>query len=251
MKRLAITVSVCLLAIAPCAHAAGLGLRWGSCEGTSNRNFACDGNAGSELLVASFSPPGGITEMTGIEAYLHIAAADGKVPAWWEMYTSGSCRRLSISASFEVSDQLECDDPWEGQGMGGIARYQPEGSAGIGLLLGVAVAPQNKHALSSGSKYAAFKIMINHLRTNGSGSCLGCETPVCIALERIVIAQYSEPDPDTKVSRPRNSEITLGFPGSGNTPGNVATWQGGTVTCGAGLSRPSSWKQVKDRFRTR
>ncbi len=250
MKRLAITVSVCLLAIAPCAHAAGLGLRWGSCEGTANRNFACDRSTGSELLVGSFSPPGGITEMTGIQAYLRVVTADGKIPAWWQMVDRSNCRPTSLSMQADVSDQMECDDLWEGQGMGGIARYVQNGSNGVDLMLGIAIPPNARHPLSAGRTYAAFKLVINHLRTSGAGACAGCETPVCISLDRMVIAQYWG-GPPTEPSRARNFEITLGLPATGNTLGNVATWQGGTATCGAGLSRPSSWKQVKDRFRTR
>lgn len=250
MKRLATAVFLLTLAAAPSAHAAGMGLRWGSCEGTANRNFACDQSSGTEVLVASFVPPGGITEMTGIEAYLHISAADGKVPMWWQMVQPGSCRRTSISAVLDVSDQIECDDPWEGQGMGGMALYKVDGANGVDLRLGIAIPSDQKHALSSGRTYAAFKLQINHLKTSGAGSCAGCETPVCITFDRMVIAQYIPP-PYTTATRGRNTEITLGLPATGNTPGNVATWQGGTATCGAGLSRPSSWKQVKDRFRTR
>ena len=40
MKRIACVLV--LLALASSAHASGVALRWGSCEGTSNRNFACD-----------------------------------------------------------------------------------------------------------------------------------------------------------------------------------------------------------------
>lgn len=251
MKRFATTMFLVLLACAPCAHAVGLGLRWGSCEGSANRNFACDRNTGSELLVASFSPPGGITEMTGIEAYMRVVTADGKVPAWWQLFERSNCRPTSLSLQSDVSDQLECDDPWEGQGMGGIARYKQNGSSGVDLIAGIAVPPNAKHGLSAGRTYAAFKLLINHQRTSGPGACAGCETPVCITFDRMVIAQYSEPDPDTHITRPRNSEITLGLPGTGNTPGNLATWQGGTANCGAGLTKPSSWSQVKDRFRNR
>ena len=239
-----------LLAAAPAAHAAGLGLRWGSCEGTANRNFACDRNTGTEVLVGSFVPPGGITEMTGIEVYMHITTADGQIPAWWQMVERGGCRSTSLSMQAEVSDQVECDDPWEGQGMGGIARYKADGSSGIDVIMGIAVATNNKHALSSGRTYAAFKLLINHFHTSGPGACGGCETPACITFDRLVIAQYSPQDPVTNESRPRNSEITLGLPGSGNTPGNLATWQGGNANCGAGLSKTSSWSQVKDRFRS-
>lgn len=251
MKRLANAVLLLfLLVAAPSARAAGMGLRWGSCEGSANRSFACDRNTGTETLVASFAPPGGITEVTGIEAYLHITVNGGSIPAWWQFYEGGACRRYSLSTVLDVSDQIECDDPWEGQGMGGIARYKNGGANGIDMLVGVAIPDYAKHALTAGRIYAAFKLVIQHKNTSGPGACTGCETPVCIAFERMIIAQYLPP-PHTEATRGRNTEISLGLPSSSNTPGNVATWQGGTPNCGAGLSRPSSWSQVKDRFRNR
>ncbi|MEQ1834813.1 MAG: hypothetical protein ABL977_17340 [Candidatus Eisenbacteria bacterium] len=250
MKRIALAAFLLTLLAAPAARAAGMGLRWNSCEGAANRNFACDRNTGTEILVASFAPPGGITELTGIEAYFHITATGGKVPMWWQMFESGTCRRTGISAVLDVSDQLECSDPWEGIGMGGIARYKNDGANGVDLLVGVAIDENQRHALSAGQTYAAFKLVIQHRNTSGPGACGGCEVPACIAFERMVIAQYTPP-PHTEATRGNNIEISLGLPATGNTPGNVATWQGGTANCGAGLSRPASWQQVKDRFRNR
>ena len=92
--------------------AAGIGLRWGSCEGASNRNFACDPNTGSEVLVVSFSPATEIDALTGVAALGRIAAADGSVPPWWQMVNRGSCRYSSLSTSFVLDDQVECEDPW-------------------------------------------------------------------------------------------------------------------------------------------
>ncbi len=250
MKRIAFALLLLSLVAAPDAQAAGMGLRWGSCEGSANRSFACDRNTGTETLVASFAPPGGITEVTGIEAYLHITVAGGKLPAWWQMFGSGTCRRTSIAAVLDVSDQIECEDPWNGGGMGALVRYQSDGANGIDMLVAVAIPDYEKHALTAGRTYAAFKLVIQHRSTSGTGACAGCETPVCIAFERMVIAQYTPP-PHTEAIRGNNTEVTLGLPASGSIPGNVVTWQGGTPTCGAGLSRPSSWSQVKDRFRNR
>ena len=248
LRATATATTLALLAMVPSAHAAGIGLRWGSCEGTANRVFACDRITGTEVLVASFSAPSGVSELTGIEAYLRITTADGKIPPWWQVVNSGSCRSSSLSAQPDVSDLVDCDDPWEGQAMGGIARYLIDGSEGVDLLLGFAIPQDFKHPLASGRTYGAFKLVINHQRTTGAGACTGCETPACITLERMVIAQYSEPDPETRETKTRENELTVGLPGSGTTPGNVATWQGGTANCGMGLTRPSSWGELKKRF---
>ena len=177
MKRFATATALTLLVSSLPAYATGIGLRWNSCQGTSNRSFACDRTTGSEILVASFSPPGGISEMTGIEATLHITTADGNIPAWWQMFNVGSCRRNSLQVQLDVSDQMDCDDPWEGQAMGGIARYRLEGSTGVDLLIGAAVPSSLKRSLSSGRTYAAFKLAINHLSSLKGGLTSATNAP--------------------------------------------------------------------------
>ena len=252
MKRFA--ALLVLLALASSARASGVGLRWGSCEGTANRSFACDKSTGSELLVGSFSPPGGVNQLTGIEVVLSIAAADGSVPSWWQMYQPGSCRRSSIAASFDVTDQAECDDPWNGQATGGIGRYQFGGATGVDMWLVAAVAESQVQGVSSGRTYAAFKLLINHQKSNGAAACGGCDTPVCITLSAIRLAQ------GTRDSSPAShgdnattaiySVLTDGINGMGGQS-QIATWQGGTPNCGAGASKPSTWSELKSRFKSK
>lgn len=260
MKRFA--VLLVFLALASSAQAAGIGLRWSSCEGTANRNFACDKSTGSEMLVGSFSPPGGVNLVTGIEVIVSIAAADGSTPSWWQSTDAGSCRRGSIAASFDVSDQSECDDPWNGQAAGGMgtalaARVTDTGisdPSGIDLFLAAAVPPSQAHGVSSGRTYAAFKIIINHQRSSGSAACAGCDTPVCITLDAIRLAQGARDSSPTSdgdnATTAIYSLLTDGISGMGGQS-QVATWQGGTSNCGAGLSKPSTWAQLKDRFKSK
>jgi hypothetical protein len=249
LKRVALVaiVTLTLLAIASSAMATGIALRWGSCEGASNRNFACDGGSGSELLVGSFSPPPGIDQLSGIQVYLRISSADGNVPAWWQMMNRGSCRQTSLSARFDMSDETQCEDPWQGQAVGGLARYKLDGSNGVDLWLVAAVPISAIHEVSPGRSYAAFKLAVNHQRSTGAGACAGCATPMCIKFEAIRLVQPGRIDASGK-RQESYAEITQGTPGMGGAA-NFVTWQGGTPACGAGAARPSSWGALKRRWK--
>ena len=255
MKRF--TTVLVLLALASTANASGIALRWGSCEGTANRNFACDKSTGSEMLVGSFVPPSGVGQLSGIEVIVSITAADGSVPSWWQAFEAGNCRRGSIAASFDVSDQSECDDPWNGQATGGmgaaasalVSRYNIGNPSGIDVYLTAAVAESQMQGVSSGRTYAAFKLVINHQKSSGGGACAGCDTPVCIALDAIRLVQPGQKKQDG--TRPEvYADLTEGLSSTGGAS-QVATWQGGTSNCGAGTVKPSTWAELKNRFKTK
>lgn len=246
LKRLMFVLA--LLGAASSARAAGgMALRWGSCEGTSNRNFACDASSGSELLVASFAPPGGVSALTGVAAIGHISAADANVPAWWQM--QAGCRSGTLTASFAMGDQTECDDPWQGQGIGGIA-YIGTDAQGVYFKLGVAVPQQLAQPVSPGRTYAAFKLIISHRGTSNSGSCAGCSTPMCITLDAMTLAKPNTVQCSLNCPPVPENEIILtdGISGMGGIS-SVVTWQGGTPRCGAGAAKPATWSELKKRFR--
>jgi len=247
LKRLIFALA--LLGAATSAHAGGgMAIRWGSCQGTSNRNFACDASSGAELLVASFSPPGGVNALTGVEAIGHISAADSNVPAWWQV-ASGGCRSGSLTVSFAMGDEAECDDPWQGQGMGGIGLIWTEGPS-VYFKLGVAVPQQFAQGVSSGRTYAAFKLIVNHRGTASGGGCAGCSTPMCITLDAMTLAQpNTTPCSDSDNCGDRNNVVlTDSISGMGGVS-TVVTWQGGTPRCGAGAAKPATWSELKRRFR--
>jgi hypothetical protein len=260
LKRIACVLV--LLALASSAHAAGIALRWSSCEGTANRSFACDRSTGSELLVGSFDPPGGINQLTGIEVILSIASADGSVPSWWQMFEAGNCRRGSITSSFDVSDQSECDDPWNGAATGGmgaaaqtrVSQYNVGDPNGIALWISAAVAASQAQGVSSGRTYAAFKLILNHQKSSGASACSGCDTPVCITLNALRLVQASRSSGSSNDGYGKKTavyvDLTSGIGGMGGSS-QVATWQGGTANCGAGLSKPSTWSELKARFKSK
>jgi hypothetical protein len=245
-----LVLAAAMLGMGPPARAAGVALRWGSCQGTANRNFACDRSTGSELLVGSFDPPSGVNQLSGIEVVLRITSASNDAPSWWQMFANGSCRRTSVAASFDMSDQMECDDLWSGLATGGIALWQPDGS-GINVKMVAAVAQNLVFPVPSGRTYAAFKLLINHSRSNGSGACSGCDVPVCIKLEAIHISQPGRllhPGTGDPATEANYVDITNGLSGMGGAS-QVALWQGGTSSCVAGASKASTWSELKARFK--
>jgi hypothetical protein len=267
MRRPAVTVSlhawtvrVTLVALAAlvvpsAAAAAGMALRWNSCKGESNRNFACDRSTGSEVLVGSFMAPSTIN-LSGVEVNLRITTADGNVPSWWQMSGAGRCRATSLSTSFDMSAETDCDDPWMGQAGGGIGYYDTrppnnwpgQEGAGVYLRMAMAVPQEAVQPIAGGRQYAAFRMMINHSRSSGPGACEGCTTPVCISLDFMKLTTPSD-DPDkNKVARTHDVDLTTGISGMGGAA-NVVLWQGGTPTCGAGAAKPSTWSELKRRYK--
>lgn len=245
MKRFALAALLLLPAFD--AQAAGMAIRWNSCAGASNRTFACDRSTGSEVIVGSFSPPAAIN-LSGVEVNMRITAAEGNPPAWWQMFASGSCRQSSLSMAFDVSGETECDDPWQGQAGGGIGYYGPTapanwpgqgpGTGGMYLRMAVAVPVLAIQSVTPGRTYAAFRLTINHARSSGAAACEGCQQPVCITLEHMRLTNPEK----------RPIDLTSGIPGMGGAA-NIVTWQGGTPTCGAGAPKPSTWSEIKKRYR--
>jgi len=252
LRRLAL--AILLLATPLSAQAAGSGLRWNSCRGEANRMFACDRSTGAEVLVGSFVAPGTVN-LSGVEAYLRITTADGTTPSWWEMGKVG-CRTSSLSAQFDVSMETDCDDPWQGQALGGIGSYstsaganwpgQSGGTPGVYLRMAMAVPVAAVHPISGNTHYAAFRLLINHSRSSGPGACEGCSTPACISIEVLRLTTPTNTGDHNKESRNADVDLTTGIAGA--TAGNVALWQGGTPNCGAGAAKSSTWADVKKRF---
>ena len=246
LRRLALALVLVLLVTPLSAHAAGMALRWNSCRGEANRMFACDRSTGSEVLVGSFVAPTTI-RLSGVEVYMRITTADGKVPAWWQMSGAGACRTSSLSASFDVSGETDCDDPWQGQAAGGIGSYgtdarnnwpgTSQGTPGVFVRMAMAVPAQAIQSISGGQQYAAFRLLINHSRSSGAAACEGCSTPTCISIE---VMRLTTPDGRHDV------ELTSAI--TGMSAGNIAMWQGGTPTCGAGAAKSSTWAEVKKRY---
>lgn len=110
-----------LNALASPAMALGINLFWNDCglgpTAATNRDFACDTDDGSHLLVGSFDPPPGLTRVVGMAAIVDIASESCPMADWWQFKNAGTCRRTAFSATAApLAGQIACADPWQGRG---------------------------------------------------------------------------------------------------------------------------------------
>src|SRR4029077_12607987 len=103
---------------------------------------------------------------------------------------AGTCRLTSMLFNAVLPpDAANCVDWADGLASGGIGGYQIGffGPSWVFAQGAVAVAPDNLRTLLAGEEYFVGNIVINHLKTVGTGACLGCAQPVCILFDRLSV----------------------------------------------------------------
>ena len=74
---------------------------------------------------------------------------------------------------------------------------------------------------------------------------------MCVKLEAIRLCQPGRViDENAHQTSAPYSDLTQGMSGLGGAA-QVATWQGGTPNCAAGASKPSTWSELKARFKSK
>ena len=218
--------------------ASGVNLSWNDCgtSGVSNKNFACNTNSGSAVLVGSFVPPTGIDSLLGIAATIDIWSAPDSVgtamPDWWS-FATGGCRAGALSLSFDFTSASACLDPWGGSATGGLDYAIGVPSANHATLRLVGAVPAAV-SVAADSEYYAFKFSITATKTTGAGSCSGCSSPISISLTSLTLTQTA-PAVDVVLSAPVSSAL--------------ATWQGGAGLAPALPSpQPITYGQIRSLY---
>ena len=240
----------------------GLHLSWDHCAAdgrVSNKAFACDTNAGSELLVLSFEPPEAKDDVVGFEITVHIKSSSASLPDWWR-FAAGTCRVGGMSYDLSPAAAGACEYPLSANAAGGIGAFQVDwfGPGSLRIIAISAVPQADQFAVSPGQEYFAFALVLRKIRTVGAGACGGCSTPVCIGFGHLRL--------DGTVT---GSDINMnaGNVGLGGSDATV-TWQGAFVheytaiteraseyvsmTCDPDNSVParySTWGAVKSLYR--
>ena len=258
MKRVTLLGGL-LLALTATVASAGVGLKWNACAGDAgltNKNFACLSNTGSNLLVGTFALPAagvGLANVSGNEVIIDLAAAGSTLPAWWQMFKAGTCRQASLSMNFVISAlATNCADWAQAQSAGGIGAYNigQRGPNTSRIIAALAVPPSALQNLVGGQEYFSFNVLVNNLKTVGTGSCGGCQTPVCIVFNSVNLTTPILAN-NMLLTGPEN-----GF------DSDFATWQGGAGVivnppgggppvsgCGAATpTRNATWGQVKSLY---
>jgi hypothetical protein len=221
------------------AFGAGMNLYWNDCSAGSvstNKNFACNTNSGSQTLVASFDPPAGITRLVGSQATIAIGTASTPLASWWQLGPVG-CRAGSMSLSFDFPAP-QCADYWAGAANGSFAFTLETGNperARIDVSMGVSETAAGP--VEPGTEYYLFKLILDRAGTVGAGSCGGCVDPACIVLVDVQLLQPAgTPGGNPMISNPLTS--------------NFVTWQGGAIG-GAGCLCMADQSQCRDAVQDR
>jgi hypothetical protein len=248
----AVLLLAALLAAAP-AHARGLNLSWSRCEGeagsTQNQSFACDTNAGSEVLVGSFKLDNPLTQVSGNEIVIHLISQDDPLPAWWDMKNPGTCRPNSLTSNtVEDPSDVVCTDWARGNSTGGIASYSTGTPPSMGSIdpslarrhrvcvMAIAVPPDQLVDLEPDIEYFSFNLVIDHAKTVGPGACGGCTGAVCLVFASINI---------TTPVLGNNFYMS----GGTTTGSDWARWQGNGADCALVPVKNKTWGEVKAMYR--
>ena len=224
MHRMSVLGAVILagLLASPVAAAPGLRLSWDHCYGDGqvvNKSFACNTNAGSEVLDLSFESPIAAGDRVGVELTLHFASSDGTLPDWWHAFGTGGCRPTALAFTLIDPNSIACDQPIpELGGAGGIADLLPlQFSPAVWRLRAVAAVPSpSTIAVGPGTETFAMQLVLRNSKTVGTGACAGCGTPICIGFASANLVEATNTNPIF---------LTAGGPNEGGGPANV-TWQG-------------------------
>ena len=177
MRTIVLLAGALLALLSPSALAGGVGLSWGpGCWADGNPivllTSACNSNAGSATLTASFTPDVDI-EVAEFEVALKARSAYAVAP-WWEM-GPGQCRAaaLSASADFTLAPQVGCLDAWQNLAAGGVTSYVTEGVEGkISLTAHYTLA--TPVMLYADVECYACRFTFDYGKTVGADSCAGC-----------------------------------------------------------------------------
>jgi len=167
---------------------------------------------------------------------MDIQTTGATLPSWWQFKNAGTCRQNSLSINFSIpGTAVNCLDWASGQAAGGLAAYNIGfTSANRARILAVTAVPQSALAdLAAGQGYYSFSLVINNLKTVGTGACPGCNVAANIIFTKL------------KVTTPvAANDFTLTNPTNG-FDSNLVTWQGGFPTA----TRRGTWGEVKALYR--
>jgi hypothetical protein len=250
MKKAYLLCSLLLaLAASVASAAAGVNLRWNGCiadGGVINKNFACNANTGTNTLAGSFELGADQHAVKEADIVVDLASASPSLPDWWQYFNVGACRRFALSIAADGC--VAGGGDWAvGKASMNIAAYQlgNYGPNTARILCANAIQPTAVLDLFAATEYGVFRLSISNLKTVGSPSCAGCQTPVCIVFNSLKTITTTNVD-NRLLTGPTNG-----------TDSDYVTWQGsiGVVTpLGQGCpqatpTRNATWGSVKAHYR--
>lgn len=235
----------------PATAGAGIYLSWDDCAlspaHSQNRTFACNDNASQKELDVAFTMPQAVDNLIAVEIVVDLQSAGSVLPDWWRLDPDG-CRRGNIlQASADFVGKTACQNLWAGSpdppvvGVQGYIPTEPRGQPSQARIkVDGAVLPQNMLSVNETDMYYAARIIITNEKTvePPAPACAGCDVPVCLVLNSILIGRYPV----------GANDLFLQTPGPNNA--NWVTWQNGTgADCTAVPVRNRTWGEIKSLYR--
>jgi len=245
------TVLVSMFVASSAFAQVGSGIRcsWSTCYGDgaiTNKNFACNSNSGSNVIVCSFSPTltnNGTTN--GNATVVDFQSQSSPLPQWWNTNVATTntlpntgCRGVAITVNATISPSaVNCLDEFNGGETIGLGGYFITATNRARIKIAGAVPQNNLASTSPGNEYFACNLVFSNAKTVGTGSCAGCTDPVCVVLQSIEITAGGGVL-DEKLGNPI---------GAGQ---NIITWQGTpTGGCASVPTRNRTWGSIKSLYR--
>jgi len=219
---------------------------WNDCAGgtgMSSVSFACNTNAGQHTIVGSFKldQPFESTGIWGYDASIyfgsHLFVGGSTLPDWWRVGVD-DCRAGAITASIDFSTlpPSACEDPHYSS----IGTAPFEIHSGVDHMHGdytygrlrIQAASQDPLLLEAGQEYLAFRLVVQHTKTQGADGCSGCCERLYVMVEEFDLQGLpSEND--------RHFQLNY----------SAIDWQGSGVGCGPTRAQPRSWGQIRSLYR--
>lgn len=244
---LAATLLACLLASRSAVAGEGIYLNWNDCvlgaTHTSNLDFACGTNSGSNDLFCAFTMPQAADNVVAIDVVVDIQHSGSSLPDWWRLDVGG-CRQGNLQATPNPGGRSACVNMWQGTGaIAGVQAYLPTeprgGDSQARIKVSVNVLPAQAVSVDGTSMYYGVRLTLINDKTVGPGSCQGCDQAACLVLNSIQVGRL-----------PNSSGGDYFLQTPGVVDANWARWQGGNgADCAAVPVRNRAWGQVKSLYR--
>lgn len=222
----------------------GVNIGWGHCrvaDDVMNHDFACNTNTGSEVIVASFQPSAEVPACTSLTAVVDFSVCGTSgVPAWWTLRGTSACRPAAGSANVSPEpDGSPCADLWQSLPsvlfLDGGTPYVNGGGSAVRYEVQVVMPDGISVDVTPDQQWFAFRIVITHAKTVGTGACAGCLDAGSVSFPGLEL--YEGTTAFEQVS-------TYGI----EPYSDVLTWQGGSTAC-ITPARPTTWGTIKALYR--
>jgi hypothetical protein len=228
-----VLVAVSLSSWSSATLAAGLNLSWNECgsSGTLLKQFACNTNSGTDVLVGSCEVSEVIPQLNGQQSEIDVQFLAATVPSWWTFGAAPNCRTAAaLEINFDFLANTQCANPWRwiSPGFGAILYTPGFNGPNRARIQAIYVTDPFGYMDLYDENYL-FKILLRHARTVGTGSCAGCEVGATLYFNSVLLTQPAGVGDfviDTSLHR------------------KYAIWQSNPTP-----ARPTSWGAVKSLYR--